>query len=598
MSLQHSTATARTLGLAQVLSWGVASGKGIEVQEPPFRSELKAPRIEALREELLQVASGSVEQGASGLEGAKKQAAELLLSSVSASSSAPSAVQRCCLRLSEELLQLAGEGRSENAAASAVLEDSIDRMFCATVSGMLYFRFLVILELNWSVKEDLLPFIDLAAPSSSPYGKLLSYLKPRLLGHLKYAQFQQILQRTKYEGSAPGIILNRKAAMTARERGKVDWEFRRSLTGQFMSELRKHSGSPKLFRRPWLSRFVKVQFKGEGGEDAGGLYREALDAVTNELHSKLLPLFVPCPNAVAEVGENRDGWVLNPRANSLECVRALEFVGQLIGLALRTGDLLPFSLAPFTWKGIVGDERKREDVRAIDIFAEKHLAMLSKPEVLGEEMLSSIVGQFAYPDVTGEEIELMEGGRDISVTAETAPKFARLLLNNRLTFDHLQMQALRRGLATVVPLDLLRLWSWQDLQERICGVKEVDVECLKRHTTYKNCTPSGVHVGYLWQALESFSQKERRSFLRFVWGRGSLPAAEKWERQFTVQLLSDSDDSRLPCSHTCFFTLDLPSFSSAEVCREKLLYCITNCVAIDADGAAARSLNWDEDEED
>ncbi|CAE8590777.1 unnamed protein product, partial [Polarella glacialis] len=113
-----------------------------------------------------------------------------------------------------------------------------------------------------------------------------------------------------------------------------------------------------------------------------------------------------------------------------------------------------------------------------------------------------------------------------------------------------------------------------------------------------NCTPSGVHVGYLWQALESFSQKERRSFLRFVWGRGSLPAAEKWERQFTVQLLSDADDSRLPCSHTCFFTLDLPSFSSAEVCREKLLYCITNCVAIDADGAAARSLNWDEDEED
>ncbi|CAE8609174.1 unnamed protein product, partial [Polarella glacialis] len=247
--------------LEQVLSWGVASGKGIEVLEPPFRSELKAPRIE----ELLQVASGSVEQGASG-DGATKQAAELLLP---VSSSAPSAVQRCCLRLSEELLQLAGEGRSENAATSAVLEDSIDRMFRATVSGMLYFRFLVILELNWSVKEDLLPFIDLAAPSSSPYGKLLSYLKPRLLGHLKYAQFQQILQRTKYEGSAPGIILNRKAAMTARERGKVDWEFRRSLTGQFMSELRKHSGSPKLFRRPWLSRFVKVQFKGEGGEGRG-----------------------------------------------------------------------------------------------------------------------------------------------------------------------------------------------------------------------------------------------------------------------------------------------------------------------------------------
>ena len=33
-----------------------------------------------------------------------------------------------------------------------------------------------------------------------------------------------------------------------------------------------------------------MQFKGEGGEDAGGLYREALDAVAQELHSRsILP---------------------------------------------------------------------------------------------------------------------------------------------------------------------------------------------------------------------------------------------------------------------------------------------------------------------
>jgi len=206
--------------------------------------------------------------------------------------------------------------------------------------------------------------------------------------------------------------------------------------------------------------------------------------------------------------------------------------------------------------------------------------------------------QFAYPDVTGEEVELIEGGRDVAVSAENASEFARLLLQNRLVFDRFQLQALRRGLATVVPIQLIRLWSWRDLQERVCGVPEVDLENLKRHTTYKNCTSTNLHVGYMWEALESFTQKQRRSFLRFVWGRSSLPTVEKWERSFTVQLLSGTDDSRLPCSHTCFFTLDLPTFSSSEVCHAKLLYCITNCLAIDADGAAARSLNWDEDDED
>jgi len=497
-----------------------------------------------------------------------------------------------CAPLAKELL-------SRVESPISAVQAAVDAMFGEVVSHMLFFRFLILLELNWSVSRDFLPLIDLAAPAGSAYGQLLTQVKPRLLGHLKFSQFQSVLQKTKYEGSAPSIILNRKAALTLRERGRIDWEFRKSLLGQFMTEFKKQSGGPKLFRRPWQARCMKVQFKGEGGEDAGGLYREALDAVAQELHSKSVPILVPCPNAVAEVGDNRDAWLLNPRATAPECTRALEFLGQLIGLALRTGDLLPLTLAPFTWKGIVGDERKRDDVRSIDVFAEKHLSILCSEEQPEESVLTAMGGlQFAYPDITGEEVELIEGGRDVSVTMENTSEFARLLLQNRLTFDHSQLRALRRGLATVVPIQLIRLWSWRDLQERVCGVPEVDIENLKRHTTYKNCSSSNEHVGYMWESLELFTQKQRRSFLRFVWGRSSLPTVEKWERNFTVQLLSATDDSRLPCSHTCFFTLDLPTYSSAEVCHGKLLYCITNCLAIDADGAAARSLNWDEDDED
>ena len=42
-------------------------------------------------------------------------------------------------------------------------------------------------------------------------------------------------------------------------------------------------------------------------------------------------------------------------------------------------------------------------------------------------------------------------------------------------------------------------------------------------------------------------------------------------------------DKNYPMSHTCFFTLDLPAYSSEEVCRERLLYAIHNCQDIDAD---------------
>merc|ERR1712203_1151993 len=90
------------------------------------------------------------------------------------------------------------------------------------------------------------------------------------------------------------------------------------------------------------------------------------------------------------------------------------------------GDLLPLTLAPFTWKGIVGDERKREDVRSIDVFVEKHLAIMCSDSWSDEGALANGCLQFAYPDVTGEEVELIDGGRDVPVTADNAQEFARL----------------------------------------------------------------------------------------------------------------------------------------------------------------------------
>jgi hypothetical protein len=48
-------------------------------------------------------------------------------------------------------------------------------------------------------------------------------------------------------------------------------------------------------------------------------------------------------------------------------------------------------------------------------------------------------------------------------------------------------------------------------------------------------------------------------------------------------VLSEELDGTLPVSHTCFFSLDLPAYSSYEILRTKLLFSIVNCVAIDAD---------------
>jgi len=50
-------------------------------------------------------------------------------------------------------------------------------------------------------------------------------------------------------------------------------------------------------------------------------------------------------------------------------------------------------------------------------------------------------------------------------------------------------------------------------------------------------------------------------------------------------------DSHLPVTHTCFFSMEWPKYSSEEVARQKLLYAITNCVDMDADATAEGRAN-------
>ena len=44
---------------------------------------------------------------------------------------------------------------------------------------------------------------------------------------------------------------------------------------------------------------------------------------------------------------------------------------------------------------------------------------------------------------------------------------------------------------------------------------------------------------------------------------------------------------------TCFFSLELPIYSSAAVCYERLLYAICNCLEIDIDTTTSARENRD-----
>ena len=86
---------------------------------------------------------------------------------------------------------------------------------------------------------------------------------------------------------------------------------------------------------------------------------------------------------------------------------------------------------------------------------------------------------------------------------------------------------------------------------------------------------------------ERFDDAQRAQFIQFVWGRSRLPLrARDFEKPFRINRLAESErepDKYLPVAHTCFFSLDLPRYSSVDIMAERLLYAMTEGTAIDAD---------------
>jgi len=121
-------------------------------------------------------------------------------------------------------------------------------------------------------------------------------------------------------------------------------------------------------------------------------------------------------------------------------------------------------------------------------------------------------------------------------------------------------EAIRKGLARVLPMNALRLLTAEELETAACGEKNIDINRLWDHITFINGY-SKTHevIVRLKEVLESFSPQEKSLFVQFAWGRARLPGqGVQWERAFKVGKIASTAlraqrDLALPIAHTCFF---------------------------------------------
>ncbi|KAG8437018.1 hypothetical protein GDO86_007920 [Hymenochirus boettgeri] len=384
----------------------------------------------------------------------------------------------------------------------------------------------------------------------------------------------------------PRLYINRRLAVEHRDNPSLDPLYKKTVFCQVYEGLKPNDKSEKPLDYRWNTRYEQwweCKFIAEGIIDQGGGFRDSLADISEELcpssaDSPLpLPFFIRTSNQGNGTGEARDMYVPNPSCKDLaKC----EWIGQLMGGALRGKEFLVLALPGFVWKQLSGEVVSwSKDFPAIDSLLVNLLEMM---ELMDKETFEfKFGGELTYTTVLSDQrmVELVPGGSNISVRYEDRMEFIKMVQRARMEESKEQIGALRTGLLKVVPQAVLDLLTWQELERRVSGDPEITVEALKKLTRFDELDPKDLRVQYFWEALNNFTNEDRSRFLRFVTGRSRLPAPIY---VFAEKCGLDKTDS-LPQSSTCSSILYLPNYASAKVCEEKLRYAAYNCVAIDTD---------------
>ena len=405
---------------------------------------------------------------------------------------------------------------------------------------------------------------------------------------------------------------------------------KQSVLGQLHREL--HEFQNASYRRSFIGkghggqkRAFKVNFLGEGVNDYGGPYRELFEQIVGELQCDklppaqriadkcLLPILIPCPNRVQSYNSNLDKFVLCPPSSAHVIPTMQEhvyFLGKLIGTAVRHNMNLSLDLCSLLWRPLVRLPVSRAHLETIDTYT---VNFLKDVERVGSMYLSdperkNLPLDFQPPEWAeaglvfttilsdGTRVPLVCGGEDMPVNLGNWRKFVSSVEFCRLMESSAMYKIIREGLACVLPVELLPMFTSMELEQLVTGSTKVDLKILKQCTEYEDISPDAPVIQWLWEVLQEMTDEERTLFLRFVWARSRMPSsAQDLPMNFKIQSFkSDTPNEHLPHAQTCFFSLSLPSYSSKEILKSKLLYAINNSPNMDADVRLHNAEGWND----
>eukprot|EP01117_Protostelium_nocturnum_P017017 TRINITY_DN6847_c0_g1_i1.p1 TRINITY_DN6847_c0_g1~~TRINITY_DN6847_c0_g1_i1.p1 ORF type:complete len:1111 (-),score=212.21 TRINITY_DN6847_c0_g1_i1:39-3371(-) len=324
------------------------------------------------------------------------------------------------------------------------------------------------------------------------------------------------------------------------------------------------------------------------GIDAGGLTRELLEIVGRYslLPSRNLPdnewnlsLFRPIDV------NNATSFYINPYANSYVDNDGMLFhgFGRLIGKAFIDDRILPVSFSLALYKAMTGERLSASDWNLVSstTIPEFYEGLEFEPMETEWRQMRTF-NNIPTASEPSRDWNLFYDGEVIrtEVTRENYPQWVERQAAFKLVKSVLpSLKSLLRGIHEVVPVNLLALFSAQELRDRLEGCHSITADSLLQRTSFDQGIP--VHIqNWFVNEVRTMNSSELEKLLQYATGCSRMPQGNGITLNVKVGNFNTID--HLPAAHTCFNALDLGNYSSQQKLGEKLRLAFENHMTISA----------------
>lgn len=333
--------------------------------------------------------------------------------------------------------------------------------------------------------------------------------------------------------------------------------------------------SPSALKARIKVTFINEQGLEEAGIDGGGVFKEFVDVLTKHAFSPEYGYFLATDEQLLYP---------NPAAHMLadtrqDVIARFRFLGRVLAKAVYENILVEPQFAAFFLNKLLGKYNYVDDLQSLDPALYKSLMQLKHLDGdVADLALSFSVTEKAFGEVVTRNLE--PNGANIPVTNANKIQYMHVLANYKLNVvSKAESAAFLAGFRDLIPAPWIRMFAPAELQMLIGGsATKIDVADWKQHTAYGGgYHPSQPVIQWFWEIVdEEFAPEDRAALLKFITScsRQPLLGFGQLAPQICIHQVRTDDDDRLPSSATCMNLLKLPTYSTKDIMRRKLLYAI------------------------